>query len=483
MWPFPKQEIKINRTPRTPLEDRKPNRTITAKYDAAETTHQNGRHWAMSTSESPNTENSLAVRKELRNRSRYEASNNTYCSGMIETYSEWMIGTGPSLQIKSDSIDANQTIEALWLEWSKYINLPFKLRLMQQCKTKDGEGLGILINNSKSELEIQLDLHLIECDRITSQYSSDINNPLNIDGVIINNQGYITHYEILEQHPGENIYFNLGMFKTRRIPAEFVIALNNQKRPEQHRFAPQTASSLELFGISRDFTLATLRAAQLVAENPSVIQTKDLPYNEEEPGERPVVMDEFYLAKSMTTVMPDGYEFKQQKPEQPTSTFAEFDKRIINAEARGLKMPMNIASGNSEGFNYAAGRLDHQSFTGTIRTEQGDLGNNQLDKIFGAFWEELISIPKYRPLKKVLPSITLRKIPFPNHTWMFPGRPHVDPAKEANAFTTLYDKNAITLEQWYAEKGLDWRTAIQQLKVEKEFLKSNNIIVKEMVNE
>ena len=489
MFNFLKKPKPIQAQKPPTLESRKAGvssrRVIAAKYDAAQTTVRNQRHWSMSSADSPNSENSLAVRKLIRQRSRYEAANNTYCGGMIKTHAEWLIGTGPILQIKSPLTELNQSIEELWVEWSRYIQLPKKLRLMRQAKMRDGEAFAMLINNPLSQLSIQLDLRLLECDRFTNQFSNLKNDANNIDGVIIDDNGNITHYEITEQHPGDNECFSFGKFQTRRVSAKYIVALMNQTRPEQVRMSPETASALELFGISRDYTLATLRAAQTASEIASVIQTPEIPAGGEEPEERPEMMDTFELERGMATVLPEGYEISQIKPEHPTSTFAEFDKRLLNGQARGLGQPMNVATGNSEGYNYASGRLDHQSFIRTMDVEQNDLGSDQLDHIFIAWWSELLLIPQFADFAEVLQKNTLRSTPIPQHEWMFPGLPHIDPNKEATAFDKLLKADGITLEQWYAKQGLDWRTQLKQTaeenKVKKE-LGITNEDIKEVSN-
>ena len=48
--------------------------------------------------------------------------------------------------------------------------------------------------------------------------------------------------------------------------------------------------------------------------------------------------------------------------QKPSTTYAEFKKELLNEIARCLNMPFNVAAGNSSGYNYASGRLDHQTY-------------------------------------------------------------------------------------------------------------------------
>jgi capsid protein len=181
--------------------------------------------------------------------------------------------------------------------------------------------------------------------------------------------------------------------------------------------------------------------------------------------------------------MPAGWKWNHQKPEFPPTNYEMFDKRMINGQARAFKMPMNIAAGNSEGYNYASGRLDHQSFWRTIKTARGDLGMQELNKLFFNFFIELGALPKYKSLmKSLLPKSTLRKVPMPVHTFMFPGLPHVDPKKEADAFEVLLRNDGITLETWFGEQGKDWRTETIQMGVEKKFIKKQGLTKEDITN-
>ena len=63
-------------------------RRVRAKYDAAQTTSDNTRHWANADALSPDASLSPAVCRILRNRARYEAANNSYCKGMVPALPE-----------------------------------------------------------------------------------------------------------------------------------------------------------------------------------------------------------------------------------------------------------------------------------------------------------------------------------------------------------------------------------------------------------
>jgi hypothetical protein len=51
-------------------------------------------------------------------------------------------------------------------------------------------------------------------------------------------------------------------------------------------------------------------------------------------------------------------------------------------------MPFNVAAGNSSGYNYASGRLDHQTYFKAIRVKQVHLEAVVLDRILAAWLDE-----------------------------------------------------------------------------------------------
>jgi lambda family phage portal protein len=480
--------VKAASVPAAPRSSFKKSHMVKARYDAAQTTIRNSRHWSQVDNLSANSANDFQTRRILRGRSRYEYANNTYCQGIVNSFAEWMVGTGSRLQMQTDDEVFNDDIEFLWNEWSESIGLPEKMLVAEIARIRDGEDFGVLFSNPNSKTMLSLDLMVLEAERVTSLYaqSGDLFAgslaPNNIDGIILDPAGNPVTYQILKQHPGElNTLALFGSFESQDYPADYVIHWFKPDRPEQKRGIPSITSALELFSILRDYTMATLRAAQTAADIAGVIQTPALPDDDETDGETEstgyAAFDTFPIDQGMFTVMPDGTTINQLKPEQPTTTFPEFEKRMINGMARGVNMPYNIAAGSSEGYNYSSGRLDHQSFNKTIVTTRSLFVNRMPNRIFWHFYNELMMLPQFRKWRNYkTPRVSLYANPVPQHDWMFDGAPQIDPAKAANAFDTLSGNGGQTLARWYAEQGLDWRPEIKQ------FMKEKDMIQKYLTN-
>ena len=144
------------------------------------------------------------------------------------------------------------------------------------------------------------------------------------------------------------------------------------------------------------------------------------------------------------------------RAEQPATTYAEFKREVLNEIARCLNMPFNVAAGNSSGYNYASGRLDHQTYFKSIRVEQSQIARTVLDRILHAWLREAILIEGYLPNSLRTFDSTFE------HQWFWDGHEHVDPAKEANAQKIRLSNHTTTLAHEYARQGRDWEAELKQ---------------------
>jgi capsid protein len=153
---------------------------------------------------------------------------------------------------------------------------------------------------------------------------------------------------------------------------------------------------------------------------------------------------------NMAVFGPEGWEPSQIKAEQPATTYREFKGEILNEIARCLNMPYNVAACNSSGYNYASGRLDHQTYFKSIRVDQAHLESVVLDRILDAWMAEAVKV------------FGLGAVESWPHQWFWDGHEHVDPAKEATAQATRLASHTTTLAAEYARQGKDWETELRQ---------------------
>ena len=424
-------------------------RWLRARYDAAALNDDNRRHWAHADGLSARAANSPEVRRILRNRARYEVANNSYARGIVLTLAHDVIGTGPRLQMLTDDAEANRRIEREFITWSKATGLAEKLRTMRMARAQDGEAFGVLTSNITLPTAIQLDLRLIEADQVSTPDLNALTSSA-IDGIVFDSAGNPVEYHVLKQHPGDAAIVSYGDYD--RIPRISMVHWFRADRPGQARGIPDILPALPLFAQLRRFTLAVLAAAETAADFAGILYT-DAPANGEADAAEP--FEPIELEKRALLTMPGGWKMSQLHAEQPSTGFKEFKNEILNEIARCMNMPFSVAAGNSSGYNYASGRLDHQTYFKAIRVEQSQLESSVLDRILAAWFDEAVLIPGFLPAG-------LGAIADWSHQWFWDGQEHVDPAKEATAQATRLANHTTTLAYEYARQGRDWEEALRQ---------------------
>jgi len=429
-------------------------RMIRAGFDSAATNDGNRRHWIHADGMSADAAASPEVRRILRNRARYETANNAYAKGIVLTLANDVVGTGPRLQMLTDDEIGNARLEQAFAAWSKEIGLPEKLRTMRMARATDGEMFVVLTSNPNLRSPIKLDLRLIEADQVTTPDLSILDDGA-VDGIVFDSFGNPVEYHMLKGHPGDARTGFLGI-EYDRVPAESVIHYFRADRAGQSRGIPDITPSLPLFAQLRRFTLAVLGAAETAADFAGILYT-DTPANGEAESVEP--MDAIELEARSLLTMPGGWKMSQLHAEQPATTYAEFKREILTEIARCLNMPFNIAAGNSSGYNYASGRLDHQTYFKSIRVEQDHFACFVLDRILSAWLDEAVLVSDLMPLRM---RTNIASGGVVAHQWFWDGTEHVDPAKEANAQSTRLSSHTTTLANEYARQGRDWETELRQ---------------------
>ncbi|MBX3404498.1 MAG: phage portal protein [Phycisphaeraceae bacterium] len=431
-------------------------RFVVAKFDSAQTTPDNRKHWANADGLSPNAAINPEVRRILRNRARYEVANNSYAKGIALTLANDTIGTGPRLQMLTDDADANARIEDAFEQWSRAVDLAGKLRTMRLARAESGEAFALLVSNPAIGSPVSLDLKLIEADQVCTPLLRRGRTD-EVDGIVLDQWGNPSAYRVLKRHPGDSGLLrapidDLTAYDTYAVSA--VVHYFRADRPGQLRGIPDITPALPLFAQLRRYTLATIAAAETAANFAAVIYTDAPPNGEADPLEP---MDEVELEQRLATVLPGGWKLGQVHAEQPTTTFGEFKREILNEIARCLNMPFNVAAGNSSGYNYASGRLDHQVYFKSIRVEQHHLQLAVLDRLLKAWLNEAVLVEGLLPQ-----SLRERGVALPEHAWFWDGVEHVDPAKEATAQATRLANHTTTLAAEYARQGRDWEQELRQ---------------------
>ncbi len=423
---------------------------VRARFDAAEK-GDDYKHWSNADAFSADAALSPSVRRTLRNRARYERSNNSYLAGISSTLSNDLIGTGPRLQLETGDAEADRLVERLFFDWGWTIDLPAKLRTMREALVVDGEAFGLMITNPRLA-GVTLDVRLVEAEMVatpTELMASTITPEGNtVDGVEFDQIGNVVAYQVLNFHPGSN--FRVNTLEFQRVPAAQMVHWFKTSRPGQHRGVPEVAPALKLFGQLRRYTEAVIAAAETAADLAAFIHSNS-PAAEVDEVESFAALE---ISKRTLTTLPEGWDISQLKAEQPTTQYPAFVRQLLSEIGRCLGLPFNITALDSSSYNYASGRLDSQIYALNQRVERDQLERTMLDRLLSAWVNEAA-------LAGLLPA---GMPPFSewNWGWVWDGKDHVDPAKEANAAETRLRTHTTTLAAEYARQGKRWDVELRQ---------------------
>lgn len=422
---------------------------VRAKYDAAQNSNEYSNYWAAADSLDADSSNSKAVRKTLVSRSRYEVANNGFTDGIVQTFATDLIGCGPKLQMQTSDLELNTAVEKQWAKWTKAVQFRRKLWTMAHAKLQDGEGFCVCRYNPRVKHPVKLDPVLFETEQCSTPSLAFAQKDY-IDGISFDEFGNAIWYDILKQHPGGPWYSGTTM-EAESVPAKFVQHWFLMRRPGQHRAVPEFRSTLNLGGAARRYREATLAAAETAANFTVLLQTTLTP--DEVDAVAP--MSTLEIQKRMMTALPENYAANQMKAEHPNATHEGFNKQLLNEQARPKSMPFNKAACDSSSYNYASGRLDHQTYYGSLNVEREDCDDLVLDPIFDLWWEEASIIFGW-----VNPEDPVGNC-CPDHCWNWPKHPVADVTSEASAADVKLKNGSMSLSSHYNDNGLSFEDEVQ----------------------
>jgi capsid protein len=465
-----------------------------AYFDAAASGPTNRNHWGLYGSLDADSR-IIPDLDTLRKNTAAEYHNNSYVKGIVDTLARDVSGTGPMVIVNDEAqIDAGDDevetptpsigdgYEQRFEEWCAIADASGKKTfaqiindiIIQMCV--DGEYLGVLKSVSPrsrtADYPVKLRLLSVAPQRLMTpwgmtdgfakrngqNYETYLNGGIEFDG-----DGIPLFYYILKHHPGSAVnYTDPNAYE--KVPASAVIYLGVTPFPGQSRSYPWLSPALELLAYLRRFTLAVIDAAEKGADMAVLLET----YSEQALPYDIAPLSSTTLKRGSVTVAPPGYKSAGFKSEQPQTTFQMFRDCIMGEVLRCISMPFNIGIGNSAGYNFASGRLDHQVYGRFIGAIQ-EWGSIQLgDRLFTEWRREAELLPGYLP----------RRFPASARvetTYYWDSARYVEILKERQAQGMALGNRMTSYARECAREGIDYRRLFRQIAREKRLMKALDI--------
>lgn len=424
---------------------------VKATFDLAQTTAHNRRHWANADNLAAKAAMSPAVRTLVRKRSRYEADNNSWYSGIIRTASNHIVSSGPRLQVLTENAEANTRLERAWSRWARMVSLADKFRVMVEAYWRDGEVFAMRTSRPRN-WPISLDIRLYEPEQCAAPWQDNVfGDPYLDDGIRFDANTNEIEYYFYDHHPGEHVYS--ATLSGKWYPARDVIHLFRRERPGQVRGIPRATSSLNTLPVMRRQEMATLLAAETAASFATYLKSTSPALD---PSASPADFAEIEIAYNMLTTLPAGWDIAQVDGKHPGPQYEMFQRQALMSFARCTNMPYALAAGTSKDSNFSSLKGDMKNvWEPEVRTEQNRIELAVIEPIWQWFLEDAM----YEPgLLDGLPSI--RDI---DHQWYWPPLPNLDEVDSANAAVIRLSSGQSTLSKEHANKGTDYETEVAQM--------------------
>lgn len=429
------------------------------RWEAAQTDRLNSAHWKNVGEVNLNTINAdLAFDlPTLRSRCIYEAQNNPFVEGVIETHSTDVVGAGgPKLQVQSDSDKYNRGLEQIWADWFSMPDIngvlsgPEMLRLWVRQLWTCGEYLSQIVTDPAASGPVAMRLLDLHPARLISPPWTAA-DPFTVLGIRRTREGKPLEYFISDPLPFGAFtlsYGNFTSFDPRYILHEFKVV-----EPGQARGIPWLAPALPTISDLRDFDTQVLDAARAAADW-SVYLYSDHPdapfFNANESTQ---------IERRTVSTLPPGWRPSEVKSEHPAQNYLDFRKERQREIGRPVGMPLMTVRLGSEDHNYSSARYDGKVYWRSLDVVQSGIGSKALTRLAKLVAQEAElagALPK-RPANARF-----------DWTWQPPVKG--DPEKEYEAYLAALEIGAMDLSDVAAEQGTDLETLIAKRKRTAEML-------------
>lgn len=410
-------------------------------------------HFAFANSLSARAAASTPIRKKIRERFRFERTQNSFLAGMVQSAANYVVGTGPNLRMNTTNKASNREIEGAWKLWCRHARFAEKLRTNVMSKI-EGEAFGVMQFNPVllEKTGIGLDYLPMESDQVEwEQGWRDVLDD-GAGGIRYDSFDNPVRYPVLQDHPGDpRTSFRRVFDEPEWVDREFMCHLYRVDRPGQRRGVCEWLSALPLFALYRRMTLAVLGNIENSANMSGVLES-DAEFDSDGNALNPFGSDDWFLSfpvvRRMLMTLPSGAKLKPWTAAQPSSQYDTFCRSLLREIARCTGQPYGIAAGDSSEYNYASVRKDDQGWHLMNRVERDALLLEVVERVFDRWLR--IYLGKRSGIAPDDIDMSLY-----DRDWYWDGLEHVDPQREASAADTRLKNGTTTRGMEYAKSGRD----------------------------
>jgi len=434
----------------------------------------------------------------LRERSRDLNRNDAHASGITNTMTTNVIGTGirPQSRIDTDTLGISDSradkfqkrAESAWKNWLPFSDAGNRMdfyeiqQLVDRQILENGEAIVIPVMLKDKNRPYSLALQVIEADRLATPPDKQGDKTIRA-GVKVGENGEAVSYFIQKTHPGDYRFSRSVERVFVEIPArnEFgrpnVFHLFPVQRSGQTRGVPFFAPVLTYFKDLADYAEAELVAARIAACFSLFITSEasmdlNTGYDRNFQGQ--------YLESlepGMIRHLLPGESISAFNPQRPSATFEPFVERILRAISAALGLPYELVAKDFSKTNYSSARAALLEARRYFKVRQEWIARKLCQPVWEMVLEEAY-------LRGELGNISFyeNRQGWTNASWITPGWEWVDPLKEAQAAEVGIRNGIVTYSDLFSAQGKDWEECFEQRKREQEKIEELGLKISSQAN-
>jgi lambda family phage portal protein len=412
---------------------------------------------------------------KLRARARQLYMSNPYASryiNLVVTQTLGMDGIKFEAQTKQangelDIVD-NQRLELAWKDFSKAGNCSITgrssmldiQRLALSTMARDGE---VLIRvHQKVEAKYGICLEVMEGDYLLTQYNQELSDGARIRmGIEQDKYGKPIAYHLATQSPADASInggmgsFTQGSVETVRVPAEEIIHLYMQERPEQSRGITWLAQSMRAMHMTEAYREAELVNARVSASKMAFYTSTDGDgYTGDDIDDDGNLI--FEAEAGMIEQLPKGVGLETLDWGSPNNGIGDFIKSSLRGVSAGLNVSYNGLSNDLEGVNFSSIRAGVQDERENWKFIQSFLSEHLMTPLYDVWLDSAI-------LVDAVPFPPRKIEKFRDIVWRPRGFGYVDPAKDNQAFGKAVQLGIMSRTEIASSQGKDFKDVLAQL--------------------
>ena len=389
-------------------------------------------------------------------------------SGLTNTFTMNVIGTGMRPQAQTDSDDKNERMERMFSKLKDKVSPVDDMTYgeAQRMKFKKAfEDGGVLVKQAKIAPEAPVWFETIEVDRIDTPRDATAKDPNGVitRGVEKDRNGIPVAYWIKKGKGNIAGLMGVSQNSFERVDADICTHLKFSDRPGQTHGVPRFHAIAQDLRDLDLLILASLKRIQVAACLSVFIKSENTLEDifEETKNKYGYTMDQSLEPGMMFKLFP-GEEIQTLIPNFPTTEFDAFIVMLARRIGAALGISWQIVLKDFSKANYSSARTDLLEARQTYSTMQKWF----IDKCLKWEWKVILNDARLRgePLMRNITEDDIDKI-----MWIPNGWHWVDPVKESTAAKIALSLGITTRQIECAKEGKDWKEVTDQLLKEEQY--------------